>query len=80
MQGFCVTYATLFNRPTPLEDGEKGIQNWIEMFASGFLQELPINKRISVVQDIENRLRPELYRDGNWFVDYKRIRVVATKE
>ncbi len=79
-QGFCVTYAILFKRPTPLEDSEKGIQNWIEMFANSFLQEIPINKHISVIRNIENQLRPELYRAGTWFADYKRIRIVATKE
>lgn len=79
-QGFCVTYATLFERPTPLEDGEKGIQDWIEMFANSLMQAIPVNQRISVIQNIENQLRPKLYRDGTWFADYKRIRVVATKE
>jgi len=79
-QGFWVTYAILFERPTPLEDGKKGIQNWIEMFANSFLQEIPANKRTSVIQTIENQLRPELYRDETWFADYRRIRVVATKE
>jgi len=77
-QGFWVTYATLFERPTPLEDGEKGLQNWIEMFANSFMPDL--NKRSSIIQNIENQLRPELYRDGTWFADYRRIRVVAKKE
>lgn len=79
-QGFSVTYATLFERPTPLEDGEKGLQNWLEMFANSFLQAIPINKHVSVIENIENQLRPELYRDGTWFADYKRLRVVAKKE
>jgi SAM-dependent methyltransferase len=78
-QGFSVTYATLFDRPTALEDGEKGLQNWLEMFANSLLQQVPANERSSVIQHIEDRLRPELYRDGTWFVDYKRIRVVAWK-
>jgi trans-aconitate 2-methyltransferase len=77
-QGFSVTYASLFERPTRL-DGEKGLQNWIEMFANTFMQAIPANQRLSLIQDIENQLRPELYRDGTWFADYKRIRVVAWK-
>ena len=80
-QGFSVTYATLFERPTALEDGEKGLQNWLEMFVTnGILQQVPANERSSIIQHIEDRLRPELYRDGSWFVDCKRIRVVAKKE
>ncbi len=78
-QGFLVTYATLFERPTPLEEGEKGLQNWIEMFANSLLQQIPENKRQDIIQDIENQLRPERYQDGTWWVDYKRIRVVAWK-
>src|SRR5277367_806312 len=30
--GFEVTFASLFDRPTPLEDGERGLQNFLEMF------------------------------------------------
>jgi trans-aconitate 2-methyltransferase len=79
-QGFSVTYATLFERPTALEDGEKGLKNWLEMFvANSFLQQILKNKHLSVIQDIENQLRPQLYRDGTWYVDYIRIRVVARK-
>lgn len=77
-QGFCVTYATLFERPTPLE-GETGIANWIQMFCSHLLSEIPSKQQSKVVQDIEQRLRSKLYRDGAWFADYKRIRVVAIK-
>lgn len=79
-QGLSVTYATLFERPTRLEDGEKGLPNWIEMFANSILQAIPATKRSSFIQQIENQLRPELYRDGTWFADYKRIRVVASKD
>jgi hypothetical protein len=49
------------------------------MFANSFLQTIPVNKRSSVIQNIENQLRPKLYQDGTWFADYKRIRVVAKK-
>lgn len=78
-QGFLVTYATLFERPTRLEDGDKGLQNWIEMFANTLLQEIPASERQRAIQNIENQLRPKLYQDGSWFADYKRIRFIATK-
>jgi trans-aconitate methyltransferase len=77
-QSFCVTYATLFERPTPLE-GEAGMANWIQMFGSHLLSEIPAEQQVEVVRDIEHRLRPKLYRDGVWFGDYKRIRVMAIK-
>lgn len=71
--------ATLFDRPTPLEDGEAGLRNWLETFANGLLKIAPQNQRPRIVKRIEDRLRPVLYRDGVWHMDYKRIRVVAVK-
>jgi len=78
-QGFDVGYAVLFDRPTPLEGGSAGMVNWIEMFAGGFLSGLSDNVRSQVINAVEQRLRPALYRDGNWSADYRRIRVVAVK-
>jgi trans-aconitate 2-methyltransferase len=53
--------------------------NWIEMFAGGFLSGLSDDVRSQVINAVEERLRPALYRDGNWSADYRRIRVVAVK-
>lgn len=78
--GFRVTYAALFDRLTSLESGEEGLHHWIEMFGSDFLIEVPAEKRSDVIRHVENRLRPDLYREGIWFADYKRIRVAAVKE
>jgi hypothetical protein len=49
------------------------------MFANNFFQPLPADKQIDILADIENQLRPQLYQDGTWFADYKRIRVMAVK-
>jgi len=77
-QGFLVEYAALFDRLTPL-DGAGGMRDWIDMFGNVFLQGIPTEKRIGVIKEIENQLRSRLYRNGTWFADYKRIRVVAVK-
>ncbi len=77
-QGFDVTYAVLLDRPTPLE-GDAGMRNWIEMFASRFLEKLSSQQQTEVIQAIEHQLKPTLYRDGKWWADYRRIRVVAIK-
>ena len=50
-QGFLVTYATLFERPTPLEEGEKGIRNWLEMFANSFLQRVWLQFDVSSLEN-----------------------------
>ncbi|MEG4089567.1 methyltransferase domain-containing protein [Microcoleus sp. Pol12B4] len=78
-QGFEVGYAVLFDRPTSLEGGNAGMVNWIEMFAGAFLSGLSDDVRSQVMNSVEERLRPMLYRDGNWIADYRRIRVVAVK-
>ena len=77
--GLEVTYAVLFNRLTPLESGELGMRNWIQMFANQLLAELSTEQQIQVIQLVERQLKPTLYRDGKWWADYRRIRVLATK-
>ena len=77
--GLSVEYAILFDRPTPLDDGGNGMRNWLEMFASGILKAIPDDRRPAVIGAIERELRPVLYRDGTWYADYVRLRVVAIK-
>lgn len=78
--GLEVTYAALFDRPTKLEDGRSGLRGWLEVFADSELAVVPEDRRAEVLRDIEQRLESDLFRDGCWFADYKRIRVVAIKE
>ncbi|MBD2384965.1 class I SAM-dependent methyltransferase [Cylindrospermum sp. FACHB-282] len=78
-QGFDVIYANLFSRPTPLTEGEAGIANWIQMFASAFLAGLSTEQQIQVIRTVEEHLKPTLYHGGTWTADYRRIRIVAIK-
>ncbi|MEH2305309.1 methyltransferase domain-containing protein [Nostoc sp.] len=78
-QGFDVTYATLFARPTPLTEGEAGMANWLEMFADAFLAGLSADQKIQIIRTVEEYLLPTLYQQGNWTADYRRIRIVAIK-
>ena len=75
--GFEVRYATLFDRPTELDDGEAGLASWLGMFGDGLLGPVPEDERDAVVADVEDRLRKELFADGTWTADYRRLRVVA---
>jgi trans-aconitate methyltransferase len=77
--GFEVTHAALFDRPTPLDDGERGLRNWLEMFGSAFVESLPKATRERLLVEIERELRPRLYRDGHWVMDYRRLRVAAKR-
>ena len=74
--GFEVVFMQLFDRPTPLE-GEQGLSNWVTMFASHLLATIPVDKRSQILHEIETKLRPHLYREGTWFADYRRLRLIA---
>ena len=78
-QGFEVRYMTLFDRPTPLEDGERGLANWLEMFGGSYFTALDAARKEKVVAEVASRLRPELWREGQWVADYRRLRLVAVK-
>lgn len=75
--GFEVTYATLFDRPTTLEEGERGLRNWLEMFGASILKRLPAEVRERALQEVQSAARPALWREGSWVLDYRRLRVVA---
>jgi len=79
-QGLAVTSAWLFDRPTRTEDGERGLRQWIEMFCANFLASLPEDKQETFFTKVEDVLRPRLFRDGSWYIDYRRLRVIAVKE
>jgi|SRR5579863_6904505 len=77
--GLAVLSAVLFDRPTKLEEGERGLSNWLTMFCEGMFAGLPAVTRQNVIEQVEARLRPKLFKDGNWFADYRRLRVGAVK-
>ncbi|MFI5097073.1 MAG: class I SAM-dependent methyltransferase [Candidatus Acidiferrales bacterium] len=75
--GLEVTYALLFDRPTPLEDGERGLRTWLEMFGGSITGELPRAERERLVEEIGCQARGRLFQDGQWVMDYRRLRIVA---
>jgi len=78
--GFRMTYAAHIDRPTKLEGDDSGLQRWLEVFADNELAGVPAEERERVIKLVERRLKPELFRDGSWFLDYKRLRIAAIKE
>jgi hypothetical protein len=73
-----VTFATLFDRPTPLE-GDHGMRNWVKTFRSNTIDRIPENVRERFLERIERHTRDALRNEHGWFADYRRIRVVARK-
>jgi len=74
-----VKSAMLFERPTPLEDGEMGLRNWIHMFGDRIFQNVPDAVRQQVLERTEEKARPHLFRDDQWFADYVRLRISHIK-
>ncbi|UVI31814.1 methyltransferase domain-containing protein [Paenibacillus spongiae] len=78
--GLSVRMAVRMERPTPLTGGEQGLRIWLETFANGLLMPLNEAKRREVIGETERRLKQtKLYRNGEWVLDYERIRITATK-
>jgi len=78
-KGFRVRFAAHFDRPTPLKDAENGIKDWIKMFGNAFFSNIPDTEIDAVLTEIQEMVRPTNYRNGNWYSNYKRLRIAATK-
>ena len=57
-RGFQVRSITLFDRPTPLDGGERGLQTWMTMFANWFFCGLTPEQQDAILADMERELRP----------------------
>jgi trans-aconitate methyltransferase len=77
--GFEVRLITLFDRPTGLADGAAGMKNWIVMFCAEYLAKAGEAKREEFIGRVEEILRPQYFREGQWWADYRRLRLVAYK-
>lgn len=75
--GMEVRYARLFDRPTELSGGREGLRSFFRMFGDRFLGELNEEEWNEVVGAVEDELRQELYSDGVWTVDFRRLRFKA---
>jgi trans-aconitate methyltransferase len=78
--GLEVEQAWLFDRPTRLDDGEKGVRNWLAMFRGSVFEGISEEMKEAVLSHVETTLRPELFHDGKWTADYRRLRITARKK
>ncbi len=77
--GIELRQAWLFPRPTKMDDSVSGLRDWIRMFGAHWLDRVPEAGRDEWLAQVEERARPALFRDGNWYIDYWRLRLVAVK-
>lgn len=77
--GLEVREASLFDRPTVLEEGERGLENWIRVFRKTFVEKMGEADASRWIREVERQCRGELFRDGSWVLDYRRLRIAAWK-
>jgi trans-aconitate 2-methyltransferase len=77
--GVEVLSAWLFYRPTPLAEGEHGLRNWIVQFEQAVLNDCTQAQQAAIIAATEDALRDELFIEGRWVTDYRRLRIVARK-
>lgn len=76
--GFKVEFATLFDRPT-VQNGEDGAADWIRMFDKKPFEGMAHDVQEEIIREAVERVRGKLYKDGQWVIDYVRIRFRARK-
>ncbi|MFD0673127.1 class I SAM-dependent methyltransferase [Cohnella sp. GCM10027633] len=78
--GFEVRHAMLYDRPTPLEEGEQGMMGWLRMFGGAMVPTATEEESERWFAEACDKLRTTAqYADGQWTADYRRIRVEAIK-
>jgi trans-aconitate methyltransferase len=76
--GFKVSFATLFDRPTLLQ-GEHGLANWTTMFRNAVVAQIPAEQQAKFLAAVERHGKTQLFRDDRWYADYVRLRMIAHK-
>lgn len=77
--GLEVTFAALFDRPTPLEGGEEAIPNWLKTFGAPLARGLDPTRIPDYHRLTRDFAAAALRRPEGWIADYRRLRIVARK-
>lgn len=78
--GIEVTMAELYDRPTILEEGKNGMENWIRMFGAHFVEKVVTEEEKQIfVGHVQDRLRASMFDGEDWTADYRRIRLIGRK-
>jgi len=69
----------LFERPTLLEEGERGLEDWIRVFRQTLIESMGEGSGQRWIREVERQCRADLFHDGSWVLDYRRLRIAAWK-
>jgi trans-aconitate methyltransferase len=75
--GLVVRELRYFERPTPVA-GADGLATWLALFQADLVKALG-DRWPDFCRKASERCHSALFRDGQWWLDYVRLRVLATK-
>jgi trans-aconitate methyltransferase len=75
--GLVVRELRYFERPTPVA-GKDGLATWLALFQATLMTDLG-DRWPELCRKASERCHNALFRDGQWWLDYVRLRIVATK-
>ncbi|MBT2735701.1 hypothetical protein [Bacillus sp. ISL-7] len=56
------------------------MNHWLDSFEDYYFPEFSKEEKMVIYGKIKNKIQSDLYKDGIWESDYKRIRNVAIKK
>jgi SAM-dependent methyltransferase len=74
--GFSIKYMNMFERLTPLP---QPLSEWVLTFCQSFLSQASEKQKKEICEELHEALAPELFINGQWHVDYMRLRLKAIK-
>lgn len=75
--GFVIEELVLYDRPTILKEHEKGLYNWASQFFDTDLAKFRHSEHDSILTELEDSVRSQLWHEDHWEADYRRLRVIA---
>ena len=77
--GFMIDKIYDYDRPTPLKDGERGLENWMKQFFASDLELMSEKMQDEIIHKVQDATRETLWDGKEWVADYRRLRAVAHK-
>lgn len=68
-----------YDRPTPLEDGRKGLSNLVRQFLADDVSKLSAGQRQALFEGMEAELEASLWDGERWIADYRRLQFTARR-
>lgn len=75
--GFRVSLVQHVDQFTPFKPGAR---KWLDSFAEYLFSGIAPEEQDVIMEAVEKKVQPQLMRDGQWYLDRSRLRVVAMKE